>query len=159
MAEEIELIVADEAVTPPQGWSLAWVDRDQGVAMLRHGGEHELVAIEGRAGEWVAIVRGRRVPVTVRSHRDRLLAEATGGTALRGGATEVRATLPGLVVRLAVTAGDEVAAGDPLVTIEAMKMQNEIRAPRDGRVAAVTVEPGQAITSGALLVRLAEPDP
>jgi glutaconyl-CoA decarboxylase len=52
-----------------------------------------------------------------------------------------------------------VAAGDPLVTIEAMKMQNEIRAPRAGSVTAIQVEPGQTITGGALLVRLAELDP
>ena len=45
------------------------------------------------------------------------------------------------------------------MTIEAMKMQNEIRAPRNGRVGAIEVEPGQAITSGALLVRLADPEP
>jgi biotin carboxyl carrier protein len=60
---------------------------------------------------------------------------------------------------VAVAEGDTVAAGDPLVTIEAMKMQNEIRAPRAGRVTGIEVEAGQAIAGGALLVRLAEPDP
>jgi biotin carboxyl carrier protein len=71
----------------------------------------------------------------------------------------VRASLPGLVIRIAVVPGDTVSAGDPLVTIEAMKMQNEIRAPRGGEIAAVEVEAGQTIAGGAVLVRLAEPDP
>jgi biotin carboxyl carrier protein len=115
--------------------------------------------VDGRAGEWVVTLRGRAIPVTVRSHRDRLLAEVTTGPARSGGSTEVRATLPGLVIRIAVASGDRVSAGDPLVTIEAMKMQNEIRAPRGGEVAAVEVEVGQTIAGGAVLVRLAEPDP
>ncbi len=71
----------------------------------------------------------------------------------------MRATLPGLVVRVAVEVGDEVVEGDPLVTVEAMKMQNEIRAPRSGRVTRVEVAEGQTIASGAVLVRLADLDP
>jgi biotin carboxyl carrier protein len=164
VADEVELLVegeAEEPVEPSPGWSLDWVDRDRRVAVLHDegGGRRALVAVDGGPGEWVVTLRGRPIRVTVRSHRDRLLAEAATGAGHRSGAAEVRASLPGLVVRVAVGVGDVVGAGDPLVTIEAMKMQNEIRAPRGGRVAEVVVAPGQAIGSGALLVRLAEPDP
>lgn len=159
MADEVELVVAGEPVTPGAGWSIEWVDRGQRVALARRGEERELVAVEGEAGEWVVTLRGRPIPVAARSHRDRLLAETQRGAARSDGPTEVRASLPGLVVRVAVGAGQTVAAGDPLVTIEAMKMQNEIRAPRAGRVMAIEVEAGQAIAGGALLIRLAEPDP
>jgi biotin carboxyl carrier protein len=163
VADEIEVLVEGEPVESPLGWSLDWVDRGQRVAVLHddEGGEaarRALVAVDGGPGEWVVTVRGRPIRVTVRSHRDRLLAEAATSGGHRSGAAEVRASLPGLVVRV-VRVGDDVEAGDPLVTIEAMKMQNEIRAPRGGRVAEVLVAPGQAIASGALLVRLAEPDP
>ncbi len=159
MTDEVELLVDGEPVVPGDGWSLTWVDRTQGVAILHRGPERELVAVEGAGAEWVVTLRGRRIVVAARSHRDRLLAE-TGRLAIpRGGPAEVRATLPGLVARVHVVIGDEVEAGHPLVTVEAMKMQNEIRAPRGGRVAAVEVAPGQAITSGALLVRLADPEP
>jgi acetyl/propionyl-CoA carboxylase alpha subunit len=166
VADEVELLVEGELVEPvepPPGWSLDWVDRDQRVAVMHDdeggdGGRRALVAIDGGPGEWVVTLRGRPIRVTVRSHRDRLLAEAATSGGHRSGAAEVRASLPGLVVRV-VRVGDDVEAGDPLVTIEAMKMQNEIRAPRGGRVAEVLVAPGQAIASGALLVRLAEPDP
>ena len=75
-----------------------------------------------------------RIPVTVQSWRERVLAEAeTEGTA-QAGPVEVRATLPGLIVAVAVAPGDEVDEGAALLTIEAMKMQNEVRAPRAGRV-------------------------
>jgi len=159
MSDEIELLVGGEPVIPDAEWSLVWVDRRQRIAILRRGPEREAVAIEGGGAEWAVTVRGRRIAVGIRSHRDRLLAETGVLTARLGGPAEVRATLPGLVVRVGVAVGDEVAAGDSLVTIEAMKMQNEIRAPRNGRVAAIEVEPGQAITSGAPLVRLADPEP
>lgn len=159
MSDEIEILIGGEAVASADGWSVAWVDRQRRVATLRRGPEREVIAVEGSGANWVATVRGRSIAVTVRSHRDRLLAETSSLVARRGGPAEVRATLPGLVVRVGVAVGDEVAAGDPLVTIEAMKMQNEIRAPRNGRVVAIEVAPGQAITSGALLVRLADPEP
>ena len=62
-------------------------------------------------------------------------------------------------MQVGVSPGDMVEAGDALVTVEAMKMQNEIRAPRAGRVASVDVAPGQAIANGALLVRLEDLEP
>jgi biotin carboxyl carrier protein len=159
VSDEIEILIAGEPVALDDGWSFVWVDRDQRVAILRRTPEREVIAVEGSGGDWVVTVRGRPIAVTVRSHRDRLLAETGLLAARHGGPAEVRATLPGLVVRVGVAVGDEVAVGDSLVTIEAMKMQNEIRAPRNGRVAAIEVAPGQAITGGALLVRLADPEP
>ncbi len=66
----------------------------------------------------------------------------------------MRATLPGLVVAVGVAVGDEVAEGATLLTIEAMKMQNEVRAPRAGTVIEVAVAAGQAVATGASLVRL-----
>ncbi len=56
-----------------------------------------------------------------------------------------------------VSAGDEVEAGAPLLTIEAMKMQNEVRAPRAGTVGRIAVEAGQTVATGALLLRLESP--
>ena len=159
MMDDVELLVDDQPTAPDPGWEFAWVDRSHGEATLRRGGERESVLVEGGPVEWVVTLRGRRIPVTVRSHRDRLLAESTGLAGRRHGPAEVRATLPGLVVRVAVSPGDVVAEGDVLVTVEAMKMQNEIRAPRGGQVTSVEVLPGQAIATGALLVRLADPEP
>ena len=93
--------------------------------------------------EWVVTVRGRQIAgCRLRTHQERSLSETGRLVARHSGPAEVRATLPGLVVRVDVAVGDEVAAGDPLVTVEAMKMQNEIRAPRNGRVAAIEVAPG-----------------
>ena len=62
--------------------------------------------------------------------------------------------MPGLVVSVAVGAGDVVAAGQPLAVLEAMKMQNPVRAPRSGRVSRVLVVAGAVVEGGAPLVEL-----
>ena len=159
MTTDRQFEVAGEALVPELGWELTWEDRIHGRAVMRRADEVEMVLVEGGPSSWVVTVRGRRIEVTALSHRDRLLAETAAQGARRHGPAEVRATLPGLVVRVAVEVGDEVAEGAPLVTVEAMKMQNEIRAPRSGRVSAVEVAEGQTIASGAVLVRLADLDP
>ncbi|MBK9305492.1 MAG: biotin/lipoyl-binding protein [bacterium] len=69
----------------------------------------------------------------------------------------LRAQLPGKVVKLLVAAGDVVTAGQPLVILEAMKMETEVAAPRGGRVARVHVEAGRILAMGDPLLDL-EPD-
>ena len=70
------------------------------------------------------------------------------------GTIEIRADLPGRVSSLLVGPGDHVVAGQPLVVIEAMKMLNELRAPRDGQVERAAVQVNQAVELGDLLVVL-----
>jgi pyruvate carboxylase subunit B len=62
--------------------------------------------------------------------------------------------MPGLVVRVHVQEGDEVQAGQGLVVMEAMKMENELRAAAAGTVKRVHVAPGKAVEKGAILVEL-----
>ena len=66
--------------------------------------------------------------------------------------------MPGLVVRVEVAVGQRVEPGAGLVVVEAMKMENELRAPRAGVVREVHVAAGQAVERGAPLVTLASPD-
>ncbi|HKB70953.1 MAG TPA: biotin/lipoyl-containing protein [Thermoanaerobaculia bacterium] len=71
------------------------------------------------------------------------------------GASEVAAAMPGRVLEVRVREGDRVAKGDLLLILEAMKMQNEIRAEADQVVAEILCAAGQAVEAGALLVRFA----
>ena len=64
--------------------------------------------------------------------------------------------MPGKVVRVLVAVGDVVVAGQGIVVIEAMKMQNELKSPRNGRVTAVKTVPGESVNGGAVLA-LIEP--
>jgi biotin carboxyl carrier protein len=71
-----------------------------------------------------------------------------------GGPLEIRAIIPGRVAAVAVAPGDVVTAGQTLLVVEAMKMQNELRTPRDGTVERVAVGVGETIDLGDLLVVL-----
>ena len=151
---DLEVVVEGEAAEPGDGWRLEWTDRTHGAGRLVDGQRTVPVVVEGAGTDWTVTLGGRRIAVTVRSWRERILAEAE--TSSRGpvGALAVKATLPGLVVAVRVAPGDEVEEGDSLVTIEAMKMQNEVRAPRAARVTEVAVVAGQVVASGAALLTL-----
>lgn len=81
-------------------------------------------------------------------------AQAVAGKGAFRGSGDVKAAIPGRVLRVLVGAGDRVAHGQPLVVLEAMKMENDVRAPRDGVVRSVEVETGQAVGTGHVLLRL-----
>jgi len=81
--------------------------------------------------------------------------DARGGARAASGAASVQAPLPGRVVRIAVNVGDEVSAHQPLVVVEAMKIETSLAAPRDGVVAAIRCAVGDAVSGGQVLVELA----
>jgi biotin carboxyl carrier protein len=152
-----EVRVEGEVIEAPADARLDWIDRATGVARVSVGGRSVVVVIEGSGTTWTVTIRGRRVAATVRSPREQLLAEAATASAAQSGPVDIAATLPGLVVAVAVEPGSRVEEGDSLLTLEAMKMQNEVRAPRAGIVERVAVEAGTAVATGTLLVRLAPP--
>jgi len=159
MIERSTWLVDGHAAEPDPAWTLEWVNRAAGEGVLRRGGERIPVLVEGGPATWQITIGGRRITVEAFGRRERLLAQAAKGAGRAHRPTEVRAALPGLVVGIAVEVGDDVADGAPLLTMEAMKMQNEIRAPRAGRVVRVWVQPGQTVAAGAPLVQLADSEP
>ncbi len=74
----------------------------------------------------------------------------TGGMA--GGASSLRSGMPGKIVKIFVNEGDEVKAGTPLLVMEAMKMENEMKAPADVKISKIHVKPGDAVETGATLI-------
>jgi acetyl/propionyl-CoA carboxylase alpha subunit len=155
--KDYEARVAGSPVTPAEGWHVEWTDAGQGIARLVDPDRRRriLVVVEGEGTDWFVTLRGRRIPVSVRTWRERLLAEADAAAPAVRGEVIIAATLPGLVVAIAVDVGQEVEAGETVMTIEAMKMQNEVRAPAAGRVVELGVEPGATVRAGSVLARLA----
>ena len=141
-------------------WRITIDGREQVVDSRQTGQGSFSLLIEHAAAEVSVSSRGDEFQVVVGglSHRLRLLDEralrrrdrSTAGD----GARDVRAAMPGKVVTVLVEAGANVERGQGLVVLEAMKMENEIGAPRTGPVAEVCVRPGQAVEAGELLVRL-----
>ncbi len=120
------------------------------------GGQAVTVAVEhGGRGRWHLAVDGERLAVDAvdeRTHTIRQLSAAKGAPLAEG---VVAAPMPGLVVRVLVSPGDRVVAGQGLVVLEAMKMENELQAPGAATVRAVRVTAGEAVEKGAALVELA----
>jgi len=127
------------------------VDRLGQVALFL-GDESYGVSIEGDANEAVVTVAGHAHRVLIEDERERA---AHAAERERGGGALVKSVMPGIVARVLVATGERVARGQPLLILEAMKMQNEIEAPVAGRVEGVHVEEGATVGNGALLVVLA----
>jgi len=105
----------------------------------------------GRPDTWVVTIAEYDFHVQVRDPRThRFAAQA----AAHDGPLEVLAPMPGKIVRVLVSRDEDVAQDQGLVVIEAMKMQNELRAPRAGRITQVHVKEGIGIEAGARLLRL-----
>ncbi|MBZ2180042.1 MAG: acetyl-CoA carboxylase biotin carboxyl carrier protein subunit [Acidobacteriota bacterium] len=88
---------------------------------------------------------------------ERLVADPrrrAGGATASSAVRDVKAAMPGKVVRLLASPGDNVEAGQGLLILEAMKMQNELRSPRPGVVASVRIAEGDTVSSGQVLVTL-----
>jgi biotin carboxyl carrier protein len=107
---------------------------------------------EGTPPEIGVIASGHRSYVHVESDRSRAAAAVASHSV--GAADEVlRSPMPGRIVRVLVSVGDDVVVGQPLVVVEAMKMENELRAKRAARVVEVLVAAGATVESNAKLVR------
>lgn len=114
---------------------------------------HTLVARPGVAhGRWDLHVDGIRHDVEVVDERTRTIRGLTHARETPQGPRPVRAPMPGLVVRVEVAAGERVRAGQGVVIMEAMKMENELRAEGEGVVARVLATAGQPVEKGAILV-------
>lgn len=118
-------------------------------SLLLDGHSREMV-LEREGDRTFVSLDGERIEVRVQDEVSRALS-AIGGAKLAGKA-EVLAPMPGVVVDVPVKPGDEVRAGQPVVVVEAMKMQNELTAEADGTVERVLVKAGQSVDGGAVLV-------
>ena len=108
----------------------------------------------GERGRYTLSLDGHRFEVEALDERTRAIRDLSAASAASSGPAPLVAPMPGLIVRVAVAEGDEVRAGQPLVVMEAMKMENELRAQAAGRVKSVLVAAGQAVEKGTLLIEL-----
>jgi biotin carboxyl carrier protein len=108
-------------------------------------------------GSAVLAFHDRETRVPIEDERTREARRMTGGARKPRGGGDVRSVMPGVVKEIRVRVGDVVEAKAPLLVLEAMKMENEIRADRAGVVKKVHVTAGQAVDKGALLVTLSDP--
>jgi len=118
-------------------------------SVLMDGRSYEARVEEG-PGALVVVVDGRRFEIEVRDPR-RLTRKAGGAT---DGVQAVAAPMPGKIVRVLAAIGDEVKLGQGLLVVEAMKMQNEMKAPRAGKVLSMSAKAGATVAAGEVLAKI-----
>ena len=123
---------------------------------LRHlvveGRQTELSMESTGPGRWSVGLRGERWECEVVDERTRHIRSLTGSAGQQRGTPPLKAPMPGLVVRVLAEPGQEVAAGAGVVVLEAMKMENELRATVASVVKTVRVKAGEAVEKGQVLV-------
>lgn len=108
-------------------------------SLLIEGDSYEINVYQDN-GTWEVLLRGKHFSVNVEDEREKHMRLAAGqGTVLEGAVT-LLAPMPGLVIDIPAKEGQEVKEGDVLIILESMKMQNELRAPRDGKVSRIQAQ-------------------
>ena len=155
---EVEVVLAEDGVTVDGAPMRAHLTEEEGgpVRLLASGNALHRVLVRrgdgrGRYSLWLDGYRFETEALDERTRAIRALSAATGAAT---GPAPLVAPMPGLVTRLLVAPGDQVQPGQGLVVMEAMKMENELRAPAGGTVRAIRVPPGTAVEKGAVLVDL-----
>lgn len=142
--------VSFELAQRPDGSSVLWLGGARrvvkGRVLAERAGEREVVLTEGRALY--------RVGVAALSERDAWL----GGGHVGADEGVVTVSMPGRVVKVLVSVGDAVSEGQPVLIIEAMKMENEVKSGRDGVVSAIAVSEGEAVEADVVLMEIGDPE-
>ena len=120
------------------------------VLSLLIDGRSYRVVFDPRPGAEAVVVGEHRMTYTIQDPRSLRSRKRTPTN--ESGALSILAPMPGLIVKLLVTVGDAVKADQPLVVMEAMKMQNELNAPKAGKVTRVLVEAGAIVPAGKSLL-------
>jgi biotin carboxyl carrier protein len=156
--EEIEVVLDGDVVTVDGQSATAHVTDVEGtpVRMVTIGDEvHRVIARRGSArGRYTLWLDGFRHEVEALDERTRAIRELAAASAGPSGPAPVMAPMPGMIVRITAEVGDQVQPGQGLVVMEAMKMENELRATAAGTVRAILVQPGMAVEKGAILLEL-----
>jgi biotin carboxyl carrier protein len=155
---EVEVDLDGDVVTVAGSASLAHLNEVEGtpVRMVTIGDEvHRVVARRGATrGRFTLWLDGFRYEVEALDERTRAIRALSAVGREASGPAPLVAPMPGMIVRISVEVGDIVQAGQGLIVMEAMKMENELRATSAGTVKAILAREGTAVEKGAMLLEL-----
>ncbi|HEX6387664.1 MAG TPA: biotin/lipoyl-containing protein [Anaerolineae bacterium] len=112
--------------------------------------------VEAQDDIWNVLIKGELYTVKVQDERAYRLAKARGNALVVTGDAAIKSPMPGIIIAVPVVEGQAVKKGDKIVILESMKMENELRAPRDGVVGRVHVQPGASVEKDQVLAVIAD---
>jgi len=127
------------------------VSQNTGYSLLANHKSYDALVYESEEG-WQVLLLGSQYIFRVEDEREKRLRASLGGGIPENVDFHLRAPMPGLIVALPVGEGQEINKGDVLVLLESMKMQNELKSPRSGKVKRVRVQPGDSVEQGDTLL-------
>jgi biotin carboxyl carrier protein len=127
------------------------IGKEQVFSLLINGRSLEALAVPMDGG-WQVLLHGKMFEARVEDEQAIRVRALVHSVADAGGEFLLRAPMPGLAVGIPVTVGQSIAKGTSLVILESMKMQNELRCPKDGTVLEIRIQPGQAVEQNQVLV-------
>jgi pyruvate carboxylase subunit B len=144
--DETEVVLGDKVLTA----DVVRIGGSPVYSLVLDGKSYE-VSAHRRDGKFELVLAGENYDALVMDERAMRIAEATGDVATQSGET-IAAPMPGVVVGITVSPGDTVEAGQGVLTLEAMKMENELKSGVAGVVTEVKVEVGQGVAQGEPLI-------
>ena len=138
-----------------QTWSVSLDGREPGCRQARIDGRRVDFAWAKHENASVISIEGLEIPVRVRDERTALLEQAAAVAPRATGPMTVRAPIPGLVTKIRLRPGARVKRHEPVLLLDAMKLENEITAPREGVLKSIDVKPGQGVDRGQVLFTIA----
>lgn len=147
---EVEIQRDGSVVLNGETYQVDFLELGDSLYSIIQGTRSEELAINENQGQYEILVGGRMFEAQVLDARAMLMLSRKGGLTLGSG--EVTAPMPGLIVDVPVQVGDTVSAGETVIVLESMKMQNELKSPIDGVVTSVNCAPSQSVDKNALLV-------
>lgn len=153
---EVEILKDGKVMVNGNAHEVDFVSLQESLYSIIQDSKSYEIAIEAERGNYEVLLGGRLYEAMVLDQRALLMAQRKGG--LTAGTGEVNSPMPGLIVEVMVNVGDEVEQGQTVVILESMKMQNELKAPRDGTVQTINCEAGQSVEKGNLLINIVGED-
>ena len=114
-------------------------------SLLVNGRSYQAHVYPGEEDKLEVLMRGTLYSAVIEDERERRLKAAGAASGSQTGEFVLRAPMPGLIVKVPVSEGQEVKKGDVLTILESMKMQNELKSPRDGKVSRIQVNAGDSV--------------
>lgn len=127
-------------------------DIENGIAEVEVNGTPYKVELERKAAPAIKVATPRPAAAPRTATGEKVIAKPAVAAA---GGTAVKAPLPGVVLDINVTVGQQVSAADTVITLEAMKMENSIKAGVDGKITSINVAKGDSVLEGAVLITIA----